>query len=141
MGPHSIVGRPVLLIVAVLATLVGNIQAVDPLIILEQGFTDIGGKDSFLIPVDDDYYTKQLNFMTSRMTFDHDFVRIPLEITFAFQTAGFWMNATDEIKIRLPRFTSGLGMGEPGPSFEIQQHSWATMFQLLWEVRPHFLFC
>jgi hypothetical protein len=64
-------------------------------------------------------------------------VRVPLEITLQFRTNGFFLNATDEIYIRMPRFTSGDGSGASGPTFEIHQHSWATLFQLNWHEHEH----
>jgi len=64
-------------------------------------------------------------------------VRVPLQITLQFQTNGFHLNASDEIYLRMPRFTSGDGSGESGPTFEIHQHSWATMFQIFWNEGTH----
>ena len=64
-------------------------------------------------------------------------VRVPLEITLQFRTNGFFLNASDEIYIRMPRFTSGDGSGASGPSFEIHQHSWATLFQITWSEHEH----
>lgn len=62
---------------------------------------------------------------------------MPLEITLQFQTNGFHINATDEIYFRMPRMTSGDGSGAAGPSFEIHQHSWATLFQVFWQEHEH----
>lgn len=64
-------------------------------------------------------------------------MRVPLEITLQFRTNGFYVNASDEIYVRMPRFTSGDGSGAAGPSFEVHQHSWATLFQLFWHEHEH----
>lgn len=64
-------------------------------------------------------------------------MRVPLEITLQFRTNGFYLNASDEIYVRLPRFTSGDGSGASGPSFEVHQHSWATLFQVAWHEHEH----
>jgi hypothetical protein len=110
----------------------------DPDLILSQGFVRNGDPENdFLIPVDDDYYDYQRNFIISRMTFDHDQVRVPLEITLQFRTNQFYLNASDEIYVRMPRMTSGDGSGASGPSFEIHQHSWATLFTLEWHEHEH----
>mmetsp|Transcript_19972 Transcript_19972/g.23686 ORF Transcript_19972/g.23686 Transcript_19972/m.23686 type:complete len:410 (+) Transcript_19972:37-1266(+) len=64
-------------------------------------------------------------------------VRVPLEITLQFRTNQFHLNASDEIYVRMPRMTSGDGSGVSGPSFEIHQHSWATLFTLEWHEHEH----
>mmetsp|Transcript_17880 Transcript_17880/g.40975 ORF Transcript_17880/g.40975 Transcript_17880/m.40975 type:complete len:434 (-) Transcript_17880:476-1777(-) len=122
---------------ALLVSMVGADQA-DPDLVLSQGFVRNGDPNAdFLIPVDDDYYDYQRNFKVSRISFDHDKVRVPLEITIQFQTNGFHINATDTIDIRMPRFTSGDGSGASGPTFEIHQHSWATLFTITWHEHEH----
>mmetsp|Transcript_27529 Transcript_27529/g.55422 ORF Transcript_27529/g.55422 Transcript_27529/m.55422 type:complete len:480 (-) Transcript_27529:71-1510(-) len=124
--------------VACLASLPVGADQTDPALILSQGFVRNGDPEGdFLIPVDDDYYDYQRNFVKSRMAFDHNKVRVPLEITLQFQTNGFHINQTDEIYFRMPRMTSGDGSGASGPSFEIHQHSWATLFQVFWQEHEH----
>lgn len=108
-------------------------------LVLAQGFvmdntasTGSTGRNFKLSP----NYATQKNFIQSAVSFDHDQVRVPLEISLKFQTNGFFINATDEIKFRMPRLTSAGADGGVGTSFAIQQHSWATMFDVYWEVSP-----
>lgn len=80
--------------------------------------------------VDDDYYNYQRDFSVTTLHFSTATIRQPVKLELAF-TSNLWLNASDVVALRLPRFTSGLADGTPGPSKALM-HSWTTLFELIW---------
>jgi len=80
--------------------------------------------------VDDDYYDYQRDFSVTTLHFSTATIRQPVKIELAF-TSNLWLNSSDVVALRLPRFTSGLADGTPGPSKALM-HSWTTLFELIW---------